>query len=95
MTPKELKNIRKERGLNQKEMALLLNASYSALTKWETAANPIPKWVEEKLVDRRKGFALKDLTAAEIAEFEEIVARKGGHPDAVAAELVRWYIKMG
>ncbi len=43
MTGKQLKKLRKARGLSQGALAELLQVDRSAVTKWETDAAPITK----------------------------------------------------
>lgn len=94
MTKEEFKAERKRKKLNQRELATFLGASYSAVTKWEIGVNEIPHWVEEKMRDRRKGFVVDDLSAAEIAEFEKKAASKGTSSDKLAAEVIRMFLKL-
>lgn len=41
ITAKEIKNIRKQLGLTQREFALLINCSKSTVERWETSEEPI------------------------------------------------------
>lgn len=92
MTAKQFKEAREAKGMNQRELAVFLGASYSAVTKWESNANPIPKWVQEKLVPLQS-LLVTELTAEELAEFERKSAERGKSPDGVTADLIRHYIK--
>ncbi len=94
MTAEQFKAARIAKSMTQKELAAFLgDASYSAVTKWETGANPIPKWVEEKLVVPST-LKLSDLSAEELALFEKRAAERGRTPESIYAELVRNFLRL-
>ena len=49
MTPKKLKEIRKELGLTQTELATLLGYKMRGLQEWEHGNRPIPELVEKEI----------------------------------------------
>lgn len=95
MTPVEFKQARLEKGMTQRELASFLGegASYSAVTKWEVGANPIPQWVVDKMTVRNK-LTLDDLSAEELAALVKRAAEKNLSPDTLAAEVIRAFIRL-
>jgi len=93
MTADQFKTARKSKGMTQRQLCAFLGVSFSAVTKWETGANPIPKWVEEKLLARQE-VTLRGLSAAEIAKFQQKAAARGMSADEIAAELIRNFLKL-
>ena len=94
MNTKELKAARKRKNMTQRELATYLGVSYSALTKYETAQNPIPKWIEDKLAERPQGLVIGDLSADELADLEKKAASRGVSSDKLGAEMIRAFIKL-
>ena len=61
ITANEIKKIRKQLGLTQKEFALLINCSKSTVERWETSSEPIvgPIVLLLKLLEREPEFVNK------------------------------------
>lgn len=93
MNAQEFKTARIAKRLTQKELAANLGVSLSAVTKYEGGAK-IPEWVAEKMAARRTKLEIKDLSAAEIVALEKKAASKGLSVDAIAAELIRSFLKL-
>ena len=93
MTKQEFKAARKAKGMTQKELAAYTGSTLSAVQKWETGQNKIPRHVVEKLT-KRAALTVSGLSAAEIAVLERNAARKGVGPDEYAADLIRGFLKM-
>ena len=93
MTSEQFKTARKAKKMTQRELAVFLNVSLSAVTKWETGANPIPDHVAEKL-HVRSVLKISELGADELAVFQKKAAERGRTPDSITAELIRNFIKL-
>lgn len=51
MTPETLRYLREQRGLTREELAEFLgDCSASTVNKWERNINPVPAWVEDKML---------------------------------------------
>lgn len=65
MTSDQLRSLREARGQTREELASFLgDCSPSTVNKWERGINPVPSWVEEKMLSNvRVEFPLSDLHA--------------------------------
>ena len=65
MTGDQLKALREARNLTREQLATALgDCSQSTINKWERNINPVPDWVEEKMLSNVQiHFPLKDLHA--------------------------------
>lgn len=83
MTGDQLKELRTGRGLTRAQLAVELgDCSPSTINKWERGINPVPNWVEEKLLrDTKFELPMEDLHvlldyARELGlSFEEVMAK--------------------
>jgi transcriptional regulator with XRE-family HTH domain len=82
MTGDQLKELRTGRGLTRAQMAAELgDCSPSTINKWERGINPVPNWVEEKLLRATKFelpvedlHLLLDYAREQGITFEEVMA---------------------
>lgn len=82
MTGDQLKELRTGRGLTRAQMAAELgDCSPSTINKWERGINPVPNWVEEKLLRTTKFelpvedlHLLLDYAREQGITFEEVMA---------------------
>ena len=83
MTGDQLKELRTGRGLTRAQLAAELgDCSPSTINKWERGINPVPNWVEEKLLrDTKFELPMEDLhvlldyARAQGLSFEQVMAK--------------------
>jgi DNA-binding XRE family transcriptional regulator len=83
MTGDQLKELRTGRGLTRAQLAEELgDCSPSTINKWERGINPVPNWVEEKLLrDTKFELPMEDLhvlldyARAQGMSFEQVMAK--------------------
>jgi putative transcriptional regulator len=93
MNASQLKEVRKQKGLTQREFADLLGTTFSTLTKWETGVSPVPRWVADKLSDRSK-VVVQNLSQEEILKLSKMANERGLSQDAMVAEILKAVLKL-
>lgn len=88
MTADQLRTIRESRRLTRKEFADELgDCSESTVNKWERGVNPVPAWVEDKIL-RKVRF---DVNLEDLQVLMEHGRTQGRGLDSILAEAVHEY----
>jgi transcriptional regulator with XRE-family HTH domain len=90
MTPEQLRQLRDSRGLTREQLAKeLSDCSASTINKWERGINPIPAWVEEKMLRNVPlTLPIEDLQA-----LMDLARESGQDFSAVLGQALRDYLK--
>ena len=89
MTSTHLKAFRNKMGLTQRAFAAWIGAKYRTVVAWETNQNPVPHWVNRRILEEFPPRIELSLDAAMFSELKLAARSQGKSFDELVSEVIR------